>query len=142
MRDLTWGNVAPRPANAQSAAVPGYECTFCIDDLAAVRRLAAGHGLAAGLSPSRLSDFILAVNEVATNAICHGCDRARLRLWRSGDQVCCQVHGGRWISREQPPAVVDDAEGLRLWVVGQLCSTVAFSYGPDDTTVLVSMPIN
>jgi len=143
MRDRTAaGNgSAPQPGRAQPAPPVGCEGTFCVDDLAALRRLAAEQARRAGLAPGRLSDFVLAVNEVATNAVRHGCDRARLRLWVAGDDLCCEVRGGRWISAQRPAAVPDDADSLRLWVVWQVCRDVTLSYGPNETTVLLSMGI-
>jgi hypothetical protein len=140
MRDITanGSSIARRFAHAQSLAA--YEGTFCADDLADVRRLAASRGRQAGLGPSRLSDFVLAVNEVATNAIRHGRPQARLRLWTSGSGVHCEVPGGRWISEEHPSAIrLDDTDSLRLWLVWQICSDVALSHGPDGTTVRLSM---
>jgi serine/threonine-protein kinase RsbW len=114
--------------------------TFGVDDLGDVRTLAAACGRQARLSPGRLSDFVLAVNEVATNAIRHGCPRARLRLWTTGQDAHCEVHGGRWISEEQPSAIrLDDADSLRLWLIWQVCSDVALSHGPDGTTMRLSM---
>jgi serine/threonine-protein kinase RsbW len=130
-----------RIARSAAAAPAGrYEGTFSADDLAHVRRLAEGQGRHAGLGPRRLSDFVLAVNEVATNAIRHGCQRARLRLWTTPNGVHCEVHGGRWISEEHPSAIrLDDTDSLRLWLVWQICSDVALSHGPDGTTVRLSM---
>jgi hypothetical protein len=40
------------------------------------------------------SDFVLAVNEAATNAVCRGSDRARLRLGATRDALYCEVRGG------------------------------------------------
>jgi serine/threonine-protein kinase RsbW len=132
---------APRPGSARSAAAPGYEAAFCADDLPALRRAAAEHGRLAGLSPGRLRDFVLAVNEVATSAVCHGSGRARLRLWVAGDDMCCEVRGRTPMAARQPSGRPDDTDSLRLWVVGQICREVRLSYGPGETTVLVSMGI-
>lgn len=142
MRDapVRGSGYGPWPAPAQSATASRYEGMFCADDLSAVRRLAAGHARKAGLRFSKLTDFVLAVNEVATNAVCHGCERARLRLWVAGGDVCCEVHGGRWISVEHPSAIrLEDTESLRLWLIWRVSSDVALSHRPGGTTVLVSM---
>jgi hypothetical protein len=128
------------PGSARQDAVAGYDRTFCIDDLWALRRLAAEHGRQAGLSPARLTDFVLAVNEAATNAVCRTSERARLRLWVTGDDVCCEVHGGSWISA-QPAPVSGDADSLRLWVMWQVCREVRLSYGPRETSVLLTMGV-
>ena len=134
--------VAAVAAQEQLAAVSHYEGTFCLDDLPTVRRLAAAHGGHAGLDTARLGDFVLAVNETLTNAFCQGCERARLRLWISGDGVFCDVLGGRWISSLQPSAVrPDDPENLRLWVIQRVCSDVAIFAGSDGTTVQLCMAV-
>jgi hypothetical protein len=124
---------------ARAARQGGFESTFTVHDLAAVRCLAAELGRRAGLGPARLSDFVLAINEAATSAVCHGCDRATLRLWACADEVYGEVRGGRWVSGQPPPAVPDDTDSLRLWVVWQVCDEVTMSCGPDETTVLVSV---
>jgi len=126
--------------SAADAPAGRYEGTFSADDLADVRRLAERHGRQAGLGLRRLSDFVLAVNEAATNAIRHGCQRARLRLWITPHGVTCEVQGGRWISEEHPSAIrLDDTDSLRLWLVWQICSDVALFHGPNGTTVRLSM---
>jgi hypothetical protein len=128
MRDATLaGPGGARRLAVQPDSVTGYEQAFSVDDLPALRRLAAEYGRRAGLEASRVLDFVLAVNEAVTNAICHGDNRARLRLLQSGDDVCCEVRGGRWISTEPPSAVPDDTDGLRLWVVWQVCHEVVES---------------
>jgi serine/threonine-protein kinase RsbW len=141
MRDVTVAG--PGRARRMTTVWPGGragpEATFTVDDLSALRRLATEHGRRAGMDPGKVGDFVLAVNEAATNAICHGGSRASLRLWQSGEDLCCEVRGGSWIPSDQPLAVPDEADRLRLWVVWQVCTDVDLSYGPDTTTVRLSM---
>jgi serine/threonine-protein kinase RsbW len=143
MRDATAiGLGGARRAARIWPGVPAWqEGTFGVDDLSSLRRLADEHGRRAGLDARRLGDFVLAVNEAATNAISRGGERARLRLWKSGDEVGCEVRGGSWMPAGPPPAVPDDTDSLRLWVVWQVCSDVDLSYGPDEMTVRLSMRI-
>jgi len=135
-RDVTVAG--PGRARRMTTVWPGGradpEATFTVDDLPALRRLASEHGRRAGMDPSKVGDFVLAVNEAATNAICHGGSRASLRLWQSGEDLCCEVRGGSWISAER-----DDTGSLRLWVVWQVSTDVELSYGPDDTRLRLSM---
>ena len=130
---------ARRAGRISPTAPAGQEGMFGVDDLPALRLLAVEHGCRAGLGASQLGDFVLAVNEAATNAICRSGKRARLRLWESGDEVGCDVRGGSWMPAAQPPAVLDDTDSLRLWVVWQVCTEVDLSYGPDEMTVRLSM---
>jgi serine/threonine-protein kinase RsbW len=143
MRDATAiGLGSARHAARIWPGVPAWqEGTFGVDDLPALRRLAAEHARRAGLDAMRLGDFVLVVNEAATNAISRGGERARLRLWKSGDEVGCEVRCGSWMPAGPPPAVPDDTDSLRLWVVWQVCSEVDLSYGPDEMTVRLSMRI-
>lgn len=71
---------------------------------------------ATGLAGQRLDDFVLAVNELITNAVRHGGGQGRLRLWRRGGDLVCEVADhGQGISerrlrdrdgrRRTPPAV-------------------------------------
>jgi serine/threonine-protein kinase RsbW len=143
MRDAVAAGIgdAPRPFRPPSDVAAGYDGTFTVHDLSAVRRIAARQGGRAGLGASRLSDFILAVNEVATNAVCHGCSKARLRLWVADENACCEVRGGTSISTAQPSAGPDDSDSLRLWVVWQVCDEVTLSYRPGEAMVAFSMGV-
>jgi two-component sensor histidine kinase len=48
----------------------------------------------AGLSESRAADVVLAVHELAANAIRHGAGAGRLRVWNLVRELCCQVDDG------------------------------------------------
>ncbi|MEU4422385.1 ATP-binding protein [Actinoplanes sp. NPDC024001] len=52
-----------------------------------VERCAAREGLA----DLALYRFVVAVNELTTNAVRHGGGRGQLILWRSGDRLHCRV---------------------------------------------------
>ena len=51
----------------------------------------AAHGSQAGLSDGRTRDLVLAVHELAANAVRHGAGQGRLRLWATPDGVRCEV---------------------------------------------------
>jgi serine/threonine-protein kinase RsbW len=104
----------------------------------AVTRLAAGCGMAG----RRLEDFALAVNELVTNAVRHAGGQGRVRLWRTGDSLCCEVtDSGPGIPADRvepdapPPASAVDGRGL--WLVARLCDHVAIDTGPAGTTVRI-----
>ncbi|GAB3954205.1 hypothetical protein GCM10027614_60910 [Micromonospora vulcania] len=50
---------------------------------------------ASGLTGQRLDDFVLAINELITNAVRHGGGLGWLRLWREPELLVCEVadHG-------------------------------------------------
>ena len=83
------------------------------------------HG--SGLSGQRLDDFVLAVNELITNAVRHGGGQGWLRLWERNGELVCEVadHGPgiserRLRDRERPDTaefaivIADAFQGIGL----------------------------
>lgn len=96
----------------------------------------------AGLSGDRLDDFVLAVNELLTNAVRHGGGGGQLRLWRDGAWVLCEVSDtGAGLDPDQrgtgarPP--LDRPGGWGLWLVERLTDAVEVRTGADGTSVVV-----
>lgn len=96
-----------------------------------------------GLRGQRLDDFVLAVNELITNAVRHGGGRGWLRLWQQSDGVLCEVsdHGPgisaqRLDDRSRPAP--DTAGGWGLWLARELSDTMDVRTGPAGTTVVIS----
>jgi anti-sigma regulatory factor (Ser/Thr protein kinase) len=111
-------------------------------NLGEVRRFVARHAPQLGLSPARLEELVLAVNEVATNAIRHGGGRGELRMWRSGQRVLCQVDDPGQLGDGffgYVPAEPASAGGHGLWITRQLCDLVEIRGGPAGTTVRLHM---
>ena len=50
--------------------------------------------VASGVVRARLDDLVLAVNEIATNAVTHGGTRGAVRCWGEGGRFVCEVAGG------------------------------------------------
>lgn len=113
-------------------------CRFTIDDLRQVRRAAEQWARRAGLGPERVADFVLALNEITTNAVRHGSPAAALRLYSGGrGGVVAEVSDrGRWLPQASP----DRAGGQRgLPLAGRLCDQVTICPGRDGTTVTLRM---
>src|SRR5581483_11272122 len=72
-------------------AQPAVDQSFDGDSLYAVRATVAAHASAAGIPASRVRDVVLAVHELAANAVRHGAGQGRLRLWVTGDGIRCEV---------------------------------------------------
>ena len=94
------------------------------------------------LSDGRRNDFVLAVNEVATNSVRHAGGHGTLRLWIEDDTLVCEVRDeGRiedaLVGRARPE--VDAPSGRGLWVANQLCDLVQLRSGADGTTVRLPM---
>jgi anti-sigma regulatory factor (Ser/Thr protein kinase) len=66
-------------------------CAFDLHSIAAVRHAILSRASGVGLGEPHLSDFILAVNEVTSNAVRHGGGKGRLRLWQTVVNLVCEV---------------------------------------------------
>jgi anti-sigma regulatory factor (Ser/Thr protein kinase) len=91
-----------------------------------------------GLSAARTDDFVLAVNEVATNSIRHGGGSGTLRAWIDGEAVVCELSDDGHITdplvgRIRPP--IDAPGGRGLWLAHQLCDLVQVRSDSDGTVV-------
>ncbi len=109
-----------------------------VDDLAAMRRDVADHIAGLGLTGTRASDFVLCVNEAATNALIHGRPPARLRIWTVDGSVVGEVsdHGhleDPLAGRRRPQ--IDDHAGRGLWVINELCDFVELRGDAAGTTI-------
>jgi serine/threonine-protein kinase RsbW len=102
---------------------------------------------AAGLGDQRLDDFVLAVNELITNAVRHGGGTGQLRLWRAGHALVCEVSDGgagigpAQLANHERPAP-DTAGGWGLWLAGQLSDSMKVATGPTGTTVRISTTLD
>jgi anti-sigma regulatory factor (Ser/Thr protein kinase) len=95
----------------------------------------------AGLTADRAGDLVIAANEVAANTLSHTVGSGTVRVWRSADEVICQVQDTGQVTdplagRSRP---VSDGSGHGLWVVNQICDLVEFRSGPDGTVVRMHM---
>src|SRR6266540_1683181 len=102
---------------------------FALDSLLDVRRRVQAFASAAGLSDLRLYYFVVAVNEIMTNAIHHGGGAGRLVLWRDDHEVHCEiVDGGPGIAAGtidgHLPPPPDTLSGRGLWLARQICDRV------------------
>jgi anti-sigma regulatory factor (Ser/Thr protein kinase) len=115
---------------------------FGRDSLGTVRDGLAKCGADSGLVDLALTNFVLAVNEIATNAVRHGGGGGRVRLWRSGSDLWCEVADtGRGIppgrtygvNRPRPGHI----GGWGLWLARHLCDRVDIETGGSGTRVLL-----
>lgn len=96
-----------------------------------------------GLSGGRLDDFVVAVNELLTNAVRHGGGAGRVTLWVEAGSLVCEVSdhgtglGAVDPSRSRRPAA-DQPGGWGLWLAGELTDAMVLKSGPDGTTVRIS----
>jgi anti-sigma regulatory factor (Ser/Thr protein kinase) len=95
----------------------------------------------AGLTADRAGDLVIAANEVAANTLDHTAGGGTVQVWRSQDEVICQVQDTGQVTdplagRSRPAS---DGAGHGLWVVNQICDLVELRSGPDGTVVRMHM---
>jgi anti-sigma regulatory factor (Ser/Thr protein kinase) len=125
---------AIRPLRGGPNAQP-TEVVFTIDELGALRNFVADTAAGTSLESERASDLVVAVNELATNSICHGGGEGRLRIWREDSSLLCEVSDSGHIplsarrNRYERPDP-DALSGRGLWLVDHLCDDVQIDSSP------------
>jgi anti-sigma regulatory factor (Ser/Thr protein kinase) len=88
-----------------------------------VERALAGRGY----ERERVEDIVLAVNELATNAVEHGTPEAQLSLWTGEHGLLCEIDDGGTLRDPLPglqaphPA---EPRGRGVWIARQLCDSL------------------
>ncbi|MDP9255107.1 MAG: sensor histidine kinase [Actinomycetota bacterium] len=121
---------------------PVGDRVFEAGDLADVRQFVGRRARAAGLTPSRCDDLVLAVNEVASNSVRHGGGRGDLRIWREGDTLMCEVRDARRLDdplagRRRPK--LRELGSYGLWIANQVCDLVQLRSFPEGSAVRIHM---
>jgi anti-sigma regulatory factor (Ser/Thr protein kinase) len=119
------------------------DLTHIIDhltELSPLRQIVAAHATRAGLSAARCDDVVLAVTEIASNAIEHGAPPTTVRLWTTSTSMICQITDTGQYTQPlagllPPPST--QYRGRGLWMVHQLCDQAYLWQHP--TTIRVQM---
>lgn len=135
--------------NAQTPTRTGHpliQMPFDLDNLDAVRSLVESEGAAVGLRGSKLMDHMIAVDEVATNAIQHGASPARLKLWREPGEIVWEVSDtGAGIRDPLAGQIAPDPSALRgrgLWMARMICDALEFRTDQDGTVVALHFTLH
>jgi anti-sigma regulatory factor (Ser/Thr protein kinase) len=102
---------------------PDLRLGFTTWQLATVREEVARAARAVGCDGDRVDDLVLAVNEVATNALEHGRGDAHLDVW-TGRELVCEVHDAGELVDPLPGLRAphpSEPRGRGLWIARQLC---------------------
>jgi anti-anti-sigma factor len=129
---------------------PVLEQLFDGDSLYALREAVAAHASQAGLPEGRVADLVLAVHELAVNAVWHGAGHGRLRLWKTEDSLRCEVSDDGTASTTGPGApgsgpadtpawTIEPDHGL--WLVRQLTDQASLRSGPAGTVAVVRLTL-
>ncbi|MEU6767055.1 ATP-binding protein [Streptomyces sp. NPDC046853] len=125
-----------------SARATLLELPFGMTDLARLRLLVTRRAEDAGLCEPRLSDFVLAVHEVASNAVVHGGGKGRIHLARTDEGLRCSVaDSGPGLNCPEPcesatlPEADEAENGRGLWLAHALTDDCEVTVGQSGTTV-------
>jgi anti-sigma regulatory factor (Ser/Thr protein kinase) len=136
---------AERRPGFSEAPDAGCEWLTFAGDPRPVREFAAFYAGRAGLARNRIDDLMVAVNEIATNAIKHGAGFGEFGIWLADGRLECQI---------SDPGQADDHflgylpgdpgsdHGHGLWLVRQLTDLMEITTGPSGTTVRLSMRLS
>ncbi|TCK22995.1 ATP-binding protein [Pseudonocardia endophytica] len=96
-------------------------------ELSRVRRAVEDAVRESRLDRERAEDLVLAVNEIATNAVEHGSAQAELFVWASPDELVCELHDegdlGLPLIGLAPPHP-SQPRGRGTWIARQLCDAL------------------
>jgi anti-sigma regulatory factor (Ser/Thr protein kinase) len=130
----------PVPVEPLEETVPRLEATN-VAAFVGLRRAVAAELASVDAPADLLEDFLLAVDEMTSNALRHGRPPVGLRLWISGDRLVCTV-SDRGAGFDDPfagygPAHGEDLSrgGMGLWLARQLCDHVDITQDADGVRV-------
>jgi anti-sigma regulatory factor (Ser/Thr protein kinase) len=110
-------------------------------NLSEVRALAEKHARRAGLPDARITDFVIAVSEVAGNTVRHARSPGSMEIWCDAGELICEIRDAGVITdsragRAHPPL---GSGGLGLWLVRQVCDRVDLHSDTNGTVIRLHM---
>lgn len=143
------GDAPPVPGVSIAArAQPAVDQSFDGDSLYAVRATVAAHASESGIQDGRVRNVVLAVHELAANAVRHGAGQGRMRLWVTGDGIRCEVTDAGIAAAGADGdgsdiSCLDAAlwpveHGHGLWLVREIADQFSLESGPSGTVAVVS----
>ncbi|MGB8946287.1 MAG: ATP-binding protein [Streptomyces sp.] len=136
--------MATMPGPRELPPVTLLESRFTQDDLPRLRMLVDQYADHQGLPEPRRSDFIVALDAVAVNAVEHAGGGGTLVLQRSDGCLACHIHDvGPGFSAdvipELAPGLDGHAGGRGLWLAGLLTDELIISAGPGGSRVTLTV---
>lgn len=137
-------------AHKARAAMMVLNQAFDANTLALVRAVARAYAIAAGIPERRAGDVMLAVHELAANAVFHGGGAGQLNLWRTPGQLWCQIeddgagttsHDHQASETGDPSALWPYQTGHGLWIAQLVASQMHATTGPTGTRVTVTFTL-
>jgi anti-sigma regulatory factor (Ser/Thr protein kinase) len=120
--------LADRPVPAPPLlGPPDARLPFSAWQLHDVRSLVEQALTSSGYERERVEDVVLAVNEVATNAVEHGVPDAELSLWTGEHGLLCEIDDAGTLRDPLPGLQAphpSEPRGRGLWIARQLCDSL------------------
>lgn len=150
------------PALAWARSVtPVLDLAFDAGGLPAVREEVQAHAVRSGIPDDRAVDMVLAVHELAANAIVHGGGAGRLRMWKLSGALQCQVDDGDLMRTLEQRTGQNGTKAVRpgdardpdsanslpyepshgLWVARRLADRMQSLSGTGGTSVIVTFDL-
>lgn len=124
------------------------EQPFDSGTLHALRAAVQAHTCQAGMPEDRAGDVVLAVHELAANAVMHGAGSGRLRMWQLAGALSCEVLDGGAPEPDGRAGPADSAadpwpalDGHGLWLVRQVADRLELRSSPRGTRALVTFAL-
>jgi anti-sigma regulatory factor (Ser/Thr protein kinase) len=126
--------------------LPLLDQKFDAGTLYALRAIVQAHAGQAGLSQDRAGEVVLAVHELAANAIAHGAGHGRLRMWDLPGSLTCEIadSGRPSADRDGRAETVDPwpaEDGHGLWLVLHVADRLDLRSGPRGTRAVVTFAL-
>ena len=144
-------------ARSASTLTPILDQDFDSGTLYALRAAVQAHADRIGLPENRVSEVVLAVHELAANAIAHGAGHGRLRMWEQAGALNCEIADSGPVGAGRPtgpspgagrPSVPSEAaapwpaaDGHGLWLVRQVADQLDLRSGPRGTRAVVTFAL-
>jgi anti-sigma regulatory factor (Ser/Thr protein kinase) len=119
---------------------PVLDQAFDAGTLYALRAAVQAHATQLGMPDARTDDLVIAVHELAANAVRHGAGGGRVRLWQHAGELHCQVEDSGPPARGGAGNAADSwpfSQGHGLWLVRLVADEISVFSGPDGTCATV-----
>jgi anti-sigma regulatory factor (Ser/Thr protein kinase) len=131
---------------ADGDTAPILDQAFDAGTLYALRAAVQAHAIQLGLPETRTDDLVIAVHELAANAVRHGAGGGRVRLWEHDGALRVQVED----RGATPPDTRPDADvaagwaflpGHGLWLVRLVADELTVYSGPEGTRATMAFAL-
>jgi anti-sigma regulatory factor (Ser/Thr protein kinase) len=117
---------------------------FELGDLATVRSVATAWATRELFDTDQVRDLLIAVHEIASNAVEHGGGTGIVRFWGTEHELSCEVSSNGPLRQPYPgylPPDTGQERGRGLWMARQICTRVdVLSRADAGVDVRITMP--